>query len=62
MKTTTTTWFYKKYDMKTVSEGDVLTFNEEANEFIEGEAANFDPSLLLVKDDTNITEVNIPSY
>jgi hypothetical protein len=62
MLTTTTTWFYKKFDMKTVSEGDVLTFSEEANEFIEGEAANFDPSLLLVKDNVKITEVNIPSY
>jgi outer membrane lipoprotein-sorting protein len=62
MKTTTTTWFYKKYDMKTVSEGDVLSFNEEATEFLEGEAANFDPSLLLVKDKVNITEVNIPNY
>jgi len=62
MKTTTTTWFYKNYDMKTVSEGDILSFNEEANEFIEGEAANFDPSLLLVKDNVIITEVNIPSY
>jgi len=58
MKTTTTTWYYKKFVMKQVSVGDVVNFNEAATLFEED--ADFDPSLLLVRDEVHITNLELP--
>jgi len=59
LKTTTTTWLYKKYIMKQVSVGDVMNFNEVAPLFEED--ADFDPSLLLVRDEVHITVLELPN-
>ncbi len=58
LKTTTTTWFYKKYVIKQVSVGDVLNFNQLTTLFEED--ADFDPSLLLVRDEVHITNLELP--
>ncbi|MBT8386304.1 MAG: hypothetical protein KJO12_02740 [Ignavibacteria bacterium] len=58
LKTTTTTWFYKKYVMKQVSVGDVLNFNQVTTLFEED--ADFDLSLLLVRDEIHITNLELP--
>jgi hypothetical protein len=55
MKTTTTTWHYKKFVMKQVSVGDVLELNEAVTLFEED--ADFDPSLLLVRDEVHVTDL-----
>jgi len=59
LKTTTTTWLYKKYVMKQVSVGDVINFNEVAPLFEED--ADFDSSLLLVRDEVHITVLELPN-
>ena len=59
LKTTTSTWYYKKYVMKQVSKGDVLSYSEAAVIFEED--ADFDPSRLLVRDEIHITDVGIPN-
>lgn len=58
METVTTTWIYKRWNMKTVSESDMANVYEEATLFDEG--ADFDPSVLLVPAGANITEIETP--
>jgi len=59
LKTSTTTWFYKKYVIKQASVGDVLNFNQVTTLFEED--ADFDPSLLLVRDEIHITNLELPN-
>ncbi|MBT8391712.1 MAG: hypothetical protein HKP17_13895 [Ignavibacteriaceae bacterium] len=58
MQTITTTWSYKKFNMKTLSESDIVNVYEEVNMFKEG--ADFDPSVLLVPAGANIEVIESP--